>query len=129
MTIALTPYPSFGSKVTFIRQGPNQETETGAGIVLGVHLDALKRIMVHIQLDGKEEKINADINCINPTPEFIEKYNKTINLVKEISERGNKEIETIVSRFNAKVEDLLDGILGKPVDIMPVAVEKDEKAA
>lgn len=117
----LASYPAIGQRVAYVRQNPSTgEILTGFGLVLAIHLDAVKRVMAHLSeknAEGHEEKFNVDLTCLEPTEEFIIRFTEVTNKVKEISSEGNKQVISVVSDFNKKVEDVYSGILGEPIEI------------
>ena len=119
-------YPTLGSKVTYIRQIKLGTTEKGSGTILGLGLDATKRITAHVELDTvAKEKVNIDIACLNPTDEFSEKFKTCVERVELLTEEGNKEVRGLVEYYNGMVEDLYSAMLGDAVVFEENNVKQD----
>lgn len=111
-----TNYPIIGTKVTYIRQNQLGEAERGSGTVLGIGLDANKRITAHLELDNdKKDKVNVDTACLNPSEDFIQDFAIAIKKIEVITKEGNSKVQELVELYNKQVEKCYDNVLGKPV--------------
>ena len=111
-----TLYPTMGTKVSYIRENKLGAPESGTGIVLGIAVDATKRVTAHLEINGGE-KINVDLLAINPSDEYITKFAEAIKEVKAIGEMGNGEIKVIVDKFNGMVDSVYDTVFGGKVTL------------
>lgn len=117
-------YPKIGSVVGYVRTDQKGETEVGFGRVLAICMDEGKRLMVHLDPEAVEggQKFNVDMSCLNPSPEFVEKFTLAIDAVKEISEEGNAKVQALVTIYNDRVDFVRNEIFGSPVDFDPFLI-------
>lgn len=115
-------YPVIGTKVKFCRQNvQTHEVETGSGTVLAICMDQNKRLVAHIQPDfpeGTEQpsKFNVDLNCLNPTDEFIQKFTDVTAEIKRLTDEGNEKVKQIVADYEGIISGKYTEILGSPVE-------------
>jgi hypothetical protein len=120
-----TLYPTIGTVVNFVRTNTLEAPEVGKGTVFGFGLDPNKRIMAHIELLGTTERVNVDLNCLEPTEEFIAAYAQTIKEIKSLSNEGNEKVKVLVEDYNKRVDNLYSKVLGEPIIFAKKEVETD----
>lgn len=118
-------YPRIGQTVNYVRQANGGGIETGSGRVLAICLGEDKRLMLHLDNEAPEgsQKFNVDLNCVNPTPDFIDRFTVACDTVAKISKRGNDIVAETVKEFNLQVEAEYVGILGEKLCFDHDAVE------
>lgn len=112
------PYPPLGTKVTYVRQDPQGQVLQGEAVVLAICLDQEKRVMAHIKhnAEGEGFAFNVDLNCLNPSEEFVEKFKDVTNRVRLLQGAANEEIQAKVADGNRRIADEYSTILGHPVN-------------
>ena len=118
-------YPAIGSKVSFIRQDHNLNVVAGTGMILAICMDAEKRLCAHIQPDNmipdadaeRPAKINVDLACLNPSPEFVELFNKRSEEVKALTAEGNGKARDIVAEYNQRIDAIKNDLLGSAIEL------------
>ena len=107
-----------GKKVDFTRQLYDQDKKdweviSGSGNVIGVHLNQDLRPMVAVAVDGKRDNVvNVDHVCIGREKGFVKLYKDYTKTIKEISDQGSKEAQSVVDDYNKRIENIHDGMLG-----------------
>ncbi len=123
-----TLYPTIGSKVNYIRQAATGVPEQGAGIILGLALDAHKRLIAHI--DTGVEKINVNFANLNPDEQKSQEFSACMDKVKQISDEGNAKVREIVEEYNKLVDVEYNTFFGEAVVFEElIAPEKVEEVA
>ena len=86
------------------------------GEVVGEFLSEDRRHMVSVlvTIDGKQQRFNVDKATLNYTSEFKELYEAMKQDVDEKAKEGNEKIKTIASKYNEKVEQITNKVIGKP---------------
>lgn len=117
-----TQYPSLGSKVKYVRQiAPVGEIEQGEATVWAICLDHNKRVMVHLSKPSEEtnapdQKFNVDLSSVNPTDEYLTKFQQMAQNIKDTSHKGNTEAQAVIDEHNALVEAHYTEVLGAPIE-------------
>lgn len=124
MKLRTTAYPEIGQSVTFLKENINERAvEEGSGVILSICLDANKRLMAHVLVDntekpdGNSEKINVDVQLLNPTPEKKQAFQSAVEDVKSIVDEGNGKIQELVEEYNRRTQERYDEVLGRAVKI------------
>ncbi len=110
-----TNQPALGSVVSYARADQNGAIHQGQGVVLALFLNPDKRPMVQVR-DG-QNAWNCDLVTINATPEQVEAYGLAIGQVQALTVEGNDLVKATVSDYNARVQEIYDNALGKPLEI------------
>ena len=110
-------YPTLGTQVSYIRQTPQGEIQTGFATVMAVAIDATKRIVCHLKDPNQEHAFNTDIHCVNPSEEFISKFKELTQEVKTAQDAYNAKAQEIIDEGNKHIASLYTGLLGEPIEI------------
>lgn len=105
-------YPKLGTKQSYIKITPENETIEGSGIVKAIFFDPSGREMAQVE-DG-ENIHNVDLITLSASENTKKRYIDTMNEVRRLSEEGNKLAQEVVSKYNSLVEDEYNKLLGKP---------------
>ncbi len=118
-----TSYPALGQSVSFIRQNLNDKENPisqGVGTIVALSLDVHKRQVVTIlttKATGEPDKVNVDINALNPSEEFVAKFKSTLEAVAAFQSEGNGKAQEIVAEYNQRIQEAYSAVLGAPIEI------------
>lgn len=116
-------YPKIGSKQSYVRLCTKSKSAmTGEGHVKNIFLDPDKRLNVQLEVMVADEPhvYNIDVNCLNPTADFIMLFEAAIKKVDELTIEGNEKVQAVVKDYEQLIKDTYSGILGNPVEFEEV---------
>lgn len=109
-----------GDIVNYVRVSENDEVLSGEGLVVAILIDHTGRPVVRIHDAGK--KYNIDRVAINPDDEAKQKYVDSIRAIRKYSAESNKQVQELVNKLNAEVEQMTTEALGAPLELPKQAV-------
>lgn len=118
-------YPTIGQKLSFIRQNLNNKENPihqGVGIVCALSMDTHKRLVATMLTmkdngSGESEKVNVDLQCLNPSEEFVANFAATTQAVQNLQSEGNGKAAEVVAEYNQLIQSAYSGVLGEPVEV------------
>lgn len=109
----MTMNPKLGDKVAYIRN-KGAENERGEGFLAGIGLDPDNIPLALIK--NNEVAVNAPLAALNPSDEFVQKFEEMVVQIKALENEGNAKVKEIVEFYNNKILDLRKALLGESVE-------------
>lgn len=109
-----------GDIANYVRVSENDEILNGEGLVVAILIDHTGRKVVRIH--DADKKYNIDHVAINSDDDTKQKYVEGIRAIRKYSAESNKQVQELVNKLNAEVEQMTTEVLGAPLELPKQAV-------
>lgn len=114
-----------GDTVNYIREHKDGVSE-GTATLTGIGLNPDKRVIVLLREGDKA--FNTFEACVNPSPEFCEKFRVMVAEVEILAKEGNALLKSIAAGYDEKLAAKRDALLGEPLKIDGIALAETVEA-